>query len=63
MKIHQETYPGLMVVAVTAVFDSPLGELETPAEIFDMLDTQQARVRVLDQSRFGKTSGHDQSLR
>ncbi len=40
MKIHQETYPGLMVVAVTAVFDSPLGELETPAEIFDMLDTQ-----------------------
>ncbi len=40
MEIHQETYPGLMVVAVTAVFDSPLGNLETPAEIFEMLDTQ-----------------------
>ena len=39
MKIHQETYPGLKAVAVTAVFDSPLGKLETPAEIFEMLDT------------------------
>lgn len=29
-----------MAVAVTAVFDSPLGEIETPAEIFGMLDTQ-----------------------
>lgn len=40
MKINQETYPGLMAVAITAIFDSPLGELKTPAEIFDMLDTQ-----------------------
>lgn len=40
MKIQQETYPGLMAVAVIAVFDSPLGESKTPAEIFDMLDTQ-----------------------
>ena len=40
MKIHQEIYPGLKSVAVTAFFDSPLGNLETPAEIFGMLDTQ-----------------------
>lgn len=40
MKIHQETYPGLMAVAVTAFFDSPLGDSKTPVEIFDMLDTQ-----------------------
>jgi len=40
MEIHQETYPGLMAVTVSAVFDSALGELKTPAKILDMLDTQ-----------------------
>jgi DNA/RNA-binding domain of Phe-tRNA-synthetase-like protein len=40
MKIYQENYSGILVVAVSAVFDSPLGSLETPAEIFEMLDTQ-----------------------
>ena len=40
MKIFQEAYPGLMAIAITAVFDSPLGESVTPSEIFAMLDTQ-----------------------
>ena len=40
MQIQQENYPGLMAVAIMAVFDSPLGEGETPDEIFRMLDTQ-----------------------
>ncbi len=40
MKILQEAYPGLMAIAITAVFDSPLGLSETPSEIFAMLDTQ-----------------------
>ena len=40
MKINQQTYPGLKVVAVRAVFDSPLGNRQTPDEIFNMLDTR-----------------------
>lgn len=39
MKIEQDNYAGLKTIAVQAVFKSALGQLQTPDEIFEMLDT------------------------
>ncbi len=40
MIIEQKNYPNLMPVAVVTHFDALLGESQTPADIFAMLDTK-----------------------